>query len=442
MGEGQAYNYPATKEGRAELGEFGKVKLKEIISEKGTRVSVNAAIADDALGLINEMESRGYNIKNISSYNPRKMRGKKSLSMHGWAAAIDFNPYENPFEDWANYSPGKTDMPENMKYLFMKYGFSQLGSDRMHIERVSPAKRRAYLEYLVRENIIPRDDPLVQRKIAEGVISEDFIKSLPPVVSVEPEAPPVESVEVQTQPDVTGQPIPQPSGPSGSSIIPDQPESPPPVSKRSIATYAGLTTTPETPATPAAAPAPPAATATPTPEPTKSSDLLPDASDPKVQKAMENATPTGEDYRETVEKMQYGGTKQSPTGEPLGAVDMKTGKLMFTHQPGESVNYDKSGQIKVTPNQRRDSQEIESLAQRVKDEVRLDSEAREEAAKTQTSQMTPNPVVNRDWPDTVKALSQESSNVYKTPSSARAFDQARFSGRKDMFSLGEANLKV
>jgi hypothetical protein len=246
--------------------------------------------------------------------------------------------------------------------------------------------------------------------------------------AVTPEAPPVESIETRPQPNGIGQPIPQPSSPPGSSIIPDQEKTPPPVSQRSI--------TP-TPAAPAAAP-----TATPTPEPTKSSDLLPDASDPKVQKAMENATPTGEDYRETVKKMQYGGTKQSPTGEPLGAVDMKTGKLMFTHQPGESVNYDKSGQIKVTPNQRRDSQEIESLAQRVKDEVRLDSEAREEAAKTQTSQMAPNPVVNRDWPDTVKSLSQESSNVYKTPSSARAFDQARFSGRKDMFSLGEANLKV
>jgi hypothetical protein len=260
-----------------------------------------------------------------------------------------------------------------------------------------------------------------------------------------PEAPPVESIETRPQPNVIGEPIPQPSGPSGSSIIPEE--------KTSVVETKPPVVQPQPSAAPVNPPYSPAVGAAmanvrpPGPnqkdyreDPVVKQENAPTAT--PTQTAPPAPEPTPEPPKEEPKKMQYGGTKQSPTGEPIGAVDMKTGKLMFTHQPGESVNYDKSGQIKVTPNQRRDSQEIESLAQRVRDEVRLDSEAREEAAKTQTSQMAPNPVVNRDWPDTVKALSQESSHIYKTPSSARAFDQARFSGRKDMFSLGEANLKV
>lgn len=247
-----------------------------------------------------------------------------------------------------------------------------------------------------------------------------------PVETVPPAAPPDAAVSTETQSNVTGAVVPEAQmGPPGASIIPE-------TKPASTATA--------TPINPPSSPAVSAAMerAGPPGSPTYSDYR----EDPAVKAEAAKALEASKSEQPKPKEMRYGGSTQSPSGEPFGAVDMKTGKLMFTHQPGEKIDYASSGQIKVTPNTRRDSEEIESLAQKVKDEVRLQSEAREAAAETPMTRISQQiPQNNPNWSRTVTQISEDSANIHKTASSGRAFDQARFIPRKDIFSLANATLK-
>jgi hypothetical protein len=187
-GKGSPFNYARTREGIKEFGRPGIRKNQTTITLKnGKKVTVNKAIADRAKGFLNELIDRGYKMDHVSSYNPRTMRGGKSLSMHSWGTAIDINPSKNPYKGWGRsggYIPGKTDMPENVKYLAMKYGFAQLGTDRMHFEAVSPSRRKAYAKELIEKGIISKDDPAILDLIKKKIITpEEYskFKSPPPV---------------------------------------------------------------------------------------------------------------------------------------------------------------------------------------------------------------------------------------------------------------------
>lgn len=187
-GKGSPFNYARTREGIKEFGRPGIRKNQTTITLKnGKKVTVNKAIADRAKGFLNELIDRGYKMDHVSSYNPRTMRGGKSLSMHSWGTAIDINPSKNPYKGWGRsggYIPGKTDMPENVKYLAMKYGFAQLGTDRMHFEAVSPSRRKAYAKELIEKGIISKDDPVILDLIKKKIITpEEYskFKSPPPV---------------------------------------------------------------------------------------------------------------------------------------------------------------------------------------------------------------------------------------------------------------------
>lgn len=103
--------------------------------------------------------------------------------------------------------------------------------------------------------------------------------------------------------------------------------------KDAISQAAGLTS----PVTPGSAPPPTSpAPATTTPEPSATPVFNPD----------------------DVPAYATGGSKQSPSGEPFVAVDKKTGKDMFTFSPGESMSYDRSGRIDVTPRSRTNPRDL------------------------------------------------------------------------------------
>lgn len=148
---------------------------------------------------------------------------------------------------------------------------------------------------------------------------------------------------------------------------------------------------------------------------------------------------------EKPKEMKDGGTKQSPSGEPFVAVDTETGENMFTFDRGENVNFAESGHIKVTPNTRRDSEEIERLAKARHDS--MNANTREKVAENSTSpqrqQAPQQSVTNPNLPQMYVEMAQDSGNIYKTPSAARAFNEARFQGRSgDMFALAPANIKT
>jgi hypothetical protein len=72
-------------------------------------------------------------------YNPRRMRGGTSWSMHAWAIAIDLDAGDNGnFVHW----PTKAVMPIEVMECFAKAGMASAGAfwsrDAMHFEAVNP----------------------------------------------------------------------------------------------------------------------------------------------------------------------------------------------------------------------------------------------------------------------------------------------------------------
>jgi len=173
------FNYANTSEGNKE---FGKLELKTIKLASGKSLTVHAGMAEDTAAFLNELEGRGYSIKEVGGH-----RGGMNQMMHGKGIAFDINPGSNPYIDprtgkpdsrWAYGKPGMTDLPDAAKYLAMKYGFAQLGNDRMHFERVSPAFRKLYAQRLLETGYIKADDPQLAKLVAQGIISTQEIAAI------------------------------------------------------------------------------------------------------------------------------------------------------------------------------------------------------------------------------------------------------------------------
>jgi hypothetical protein len=72
-------------------------------------------------------------------YNPRRMRGGSSWSMHSWAIAIDLNADQNGLNtSW----PTKATMPLEVMECFAKEGWTSAGAfwgnDAMHFQATTP----------------------------------------------------------------------------------------------------------------------------------------------------------------------------------------------------------------------------------------------------------------------------------------------------------------
>ena len=113
-----------------------------------TKLSPHAKCADSLLRVFERIkelypteESRTKAKVNVYDglYNPRKMRGGSSWSMHSWGIAIDLNAAENGLNTpW----PTKATMPFNVMECFAKEGWTPAGafweSDAMHSQATTP----------------------------------------------------------------------------------------------------------------------------------------------------------------------------------------------------------------------------------------------------------------------------------------------------------------
>jgi hypothetical protein len=67
------------------------------LNTKSGRVTVNKQAAKDFQGFLNDLYTKGYKVKSVGGYNPRKMRSNDNVwSSHAGGYAIDINPATNP----------------------------------------------------------------------------------------------------------------------------------------------------------------------------------------------------------------------------------------------------------------------------------------------------------------------------------------------------------
>lgn len=167
------FNWSLTEGARGEFGPLGS-NMTTITMQSGKKLYVNKSVAEDAKGFIDELEARGYDIKSLGGYSFRRnVNNPSRWSTHATGGTFDINPAQNPNKRQ------NTDMPEGVKYLAMKYGFAQLGDDKMHFERVSPENRALYARRLLESGVLKKDDPRVQEYIKRGYLDQKYIDSLP-----------------------------------------------------------------------------------------------------------------------------------------------------------------------------------------------------------------------------------------------------------------------
>lgn len=334
--KGSPFNYALTEQGRKEFGDRAQ-NIVTIQTNSGKKLSVNAAAAGDFKQFIDEIEARGYKVKDLGGYNNRdNVNAPGKPSTHAFGTAIDINPGQNPNKPRI---PGQTDMPENIKYVAMKYGLAQIGSDRMHFERVSPALRKVYVQRLIQQGWIKPDDPVVQQRIQEGIITQEEINKIKisPVVNQPPTTQaPTQTGTPPTQVLQAEQPVPAKVSPAAPTpVTPAAPPVPGPAA-------------PPVPG-PAAQPAPgPAAQPAPTAVPATPSATQTTQTTSTAQPApVSEAPPRQEDQ---VKPNATGGQEQ--TTENIGFFDTNTGKNLGTASRGEVVALNESGIADIKPEQR------------------------------------------------------------------------------------------
>jgi hypothetical protein len=114
-------------------GASGKPQLVRVGSKTGKSTTVNAEYAPKFQGVIDYLDSVGYNIYSLGGFVDRDVRGqpgKKSVHAHG--GAIDINPAENPLG-----SQLVTDMPPEIGQIAAQFGLGWGGNwssikDAMH----------------------------------------------------------------------------------------------------------------------------------------------------------------------------------------------------------------------------------------------------------------------------------------------------------------------
>lgn len=397
---GTPFNYASTEQGMKEFGGPGQ-NIVSITTPSGKKVNVNAAIKDDAAGFLSELENRGYKINDVGAYNYRNKVGGSGLSIHSWGAAIDINAAKNPFVKRGSSSAGATDMPEHVKYLAMKYGFAQLGNDRMHFERVPPAHRKAYIEELVKLGVMKKDDPQIAKRIQEGIIDQKTIDNLQVNTPV-----PASSTIIPQQPNQTGStaitplrpPMPAPTAPTTGGQPAPEPGSRPLPANPDYRPNQPAPTAQQATSTPQQAPAPQPETVKVEPTPVKQEDL-------------DSAK---------VPMMKSGGEVQTKKREPLTVVETATGKPKLQMNPDETLRLDK-GRATVTPNHRTNPDHLVEQA-KTKEES-MDKKPKEEPAPiARHSEPVQQRHTNVDWSN----ITQSTENIFHSKTMERAVGQTRF----------------
>ena len=135
MGGAQGLKGPEEHQavGQGGQGIKGPPKLATIRSKTGKSTSVNAEYAQRFQGLIDYLDSVGYEINSLGGYVDRDVRGKPGVkSVHAHGGAIDINPGANPMGGQLI-----TDMPENISAIAKQLGLGWGGNwasvkDAMH----------------------------------------------------------------------------------------------------------------------------------------------------------------------------------------------------------------------------------------------------------------------------------------------------------------------
>ena len=108
--------------------------LTKITTAGGHTMTVNAEAAPHFKSFVEDLERRGYNIRDLGSLAIRGKRGGGGMSEHAFGNAIDINPAQNPFHS------SRTDMPKGVEDIAAKYGLTWGGTwrpgsrDPMHFE--------------------------------------------------------------------------------------------------------------------------------------------------------------------------------------------------------------------------------------------------------------------------------------------------------------------
>ena len=111
----------------------GPPKLTSVRSKTGKAAQVNTEYAPRFQGIIDYLDSVGYQIKSLGGFVDRDVRGKPGVkSVHAHGGAIDINPAENPMGGQLI-----TDMPENISAMARQMGLGWGGNwasvkDAMH----------------------------------------------------------------------------------------------------------------------------------------------------------------------------------------------------------------------------------------------------------------------------------------------------------------------
>lgn len=122
------------------------MKLAWDTSKTVTRVTCHKLIADNLLGVFNDLLAH-YGLEKIQElgidlfggiYNCRPMRGGTNFSKHAWAIAIDLDPARNTLRETSKTARFARPEYKPMIDIFYKHGFLSLGREKnydwMHFE--------------------------------------------------------------------------------------------------------------------------------------------------------------------------------------------------------------------------------------------------------------------------------------------------------------------
>ena len=159
-------NDPTSSEGQAEAsGQDGpppelsdQEGLATVRSRTGVSTQVAAVFQSNFQGLIDDLDSMGYEIKQLGGYVNRNARGSNRPSYHAMGAAIDINWNQNGYAGSrpAGWNPGtsrapnyKCDLPLNISEIAARHGLGWGGNwsspwDPMHFSAGS-GERGAYV---------------------------------------------------------------------------------------------------------------------------------------------------------------------------------------------------------------------------------------------------------------------------------------------------------
>ena len=114
--------------------------ITEISCHKLVAESLSAIFEDLAFAFPSTEARRAAGLLDYyGCYNPRKIRGGDTWSMHSWAIAVDFNANANGLND---HWPKVATMPLEVMECFARHGWEAAGafwsSDAMHFQASKP----------------------------------------------------------------------------------------------------------------------------------------------------------------------------------------------------------------------------------------------------------------------------------------------------------------